>query len=148
MLDKMAKIQMLDQVFNWIKDFFDDHTHCTKYTDELSTFASIRDSVIQGSGLGPASCLLTADDLRPVHECNSIVKYADDTYLIVPAANCDTCTAEFDHIVDWAEKNNLRLNCAKTKEIVVRPRMESRLRQIWIAKPSSPVWLVRATSIA
>ena len=24
--------------------------------------------------------------------------------------------------MDWAEKNNLRLNCAKTKEIVFRPK--------------------------
>ena len=57
LMDMMAKVQMPELVFNWIKDFFDDHTHCTKYAGELSTFASIRASVIQGSGLGPASYL-------------------------------------------------------------------------------------------
>jgi len=34
--------------------------------------------------------------------------------------NSGTCIAELAHIDDWAERNHLRLNCAKTKEIIVR----------------------------
>ena len=44
-------------------------------------------SIIQGSGLGPAAFLVTAADLRPIHDGNEILKYADDTYLVIPAAN-------------------------------------------------------------
>ena len=40
--------------------------------------------------------------------------------MILPAENSGTCIAELTHIDDWAERNNLRLNCAKTKEIIVR----------------------------
>ena len=73
LIDKMAKMQIPDQIFNWIKNFFDGHTHCTKYKSEISTLASIQASVIQGSGLGPASYLVTAADLRPVSGGNCII---------------------------------------------------------------------------
>ena len=120
LIDKMSKLQMPDQVFNWIKDFFDGHTHCTRYAGETSSFASIKASVIQGSGLGPASFLVTAADLLPLHGRNRVIKFADDTYLIVPACNTDTCLGELEHIQDCAAKNNLRLNSTMTKEMLFR----------------------------
>jgi len=62
--------------------------------------------------------VVTAADLHPVRERNCIFKYADDTYLIVPAVNTDTCQEEIDHLQTWACSNNLKLNKDKTKEIV------------------------------
>ena len=38
--------------------------------------------------------------------------------MIVPAENSETCATELSHVNDWAERNNLRLNCTKIKEIV------------------------------
>lgn len=70
-----------------------------------------------------------ASDLQPVHYENCIVKFADDTYLIVPAV--DNCFAELVHIKDWANNNSLHLNCAKTKKIVFRvKRKRSYTRQV------------------
>ena len=123
--DKMAQLPIPDEVFNWIVDFYDGHSHCTKYSGEISACADIHASVIQGSGLGPASYTVTATDLRPVHSGNHLVKYADDTYLIIPAENSgkyDEEAEELAHIEDWAEENNLRLNGAKTKEIIFRAK--------------------------
>ena len=34
LMEKMAKLR--DEVYNWIKDFFDSHSHCTKYSGEIS----------------------------------------------------------------------------------------------------------------
>ena len=31
LMEKMANLQMPDHIYNWIKDFFDGHSHCTKY---------------------------------------------------------------------------------------------------------------------
>ena len=84
----------------------------------MSELADIFASVIQGSGLGPAAFLVTAADLRLTHEGNKLLKYAEDTYLVVPAANTHTCTDELSHIEAWAARNNLQLNSAKTKEII------------------------------
>ena len=45
-------------------------------------------------------------------------RYADDTYLIIPANDQNTCKAEIQHIEQWANTNNLKLNRSKSKEIV------------------------------
>ena len=75
-------------------------------------------SIIQGSSIGPASYVVTASDLRPVSPSNFISKYADDTYLIIPADNIRSCSAEIDSIDTWALNNNLKLNRSKSVEIV------------------------------
>ena len=41
-------------------------------------------------------------------------KFADDTYLIVPANNEDSRSAEIDSIETWARTNNLTLKRAKS----------------------------------
>ena len=46
------------------------------------------------------------------------VKFADDTYLVIPAASADTRVAELGHIAAWTADNNLRLNKSKTREVV------------------------------
>ena len=52
-----------------------------------------------------------------------MAKYADDTYLVIPASNIQTCAAEISNVSDWATVNNLSLNRAKSAEIVfVAPR--------------------------
>ena len=48
---------------------------------------SINASIIQGSGIGPASYVVNAGDLKAVTPGNHLVKFADDTYLIVPVNN-------------------------------------------------------------
>jgi len=83
------------QLGSW---FFENHAHCTKYARSISGVAVICASVIQGYVLGPASYVVTAADLHPVHERNCIFKYADDSYLIVPAVNTDTCQEEIDSL--------------------------------------------------
>jgi len=66
-------------VYNWINAFFDEHYHCTRYAGQCSKVAEVKASVIQGSGLGPASYLVTAADLHPITAGNYIFKFADDT---------------------------------------------------------------------
>ena len=50
-------------------------------------------SIIQGSGVGPAAYVVTATDLRPLHASDAIVKFVDDTYLVVPAVS--SCSWKF-----------------------------------------------------
>ena len=93
-------------------------------------------SIIQGSAAGPASYVVTGPDLRPVTNGNSMVKFADDTYLIIPASNSISCEDEINHVGDWASSNNLRMNHAKSMEIVfVPPRSR---RAIAIPEPAVP----------
>jgi len=118
LLDKMALLNIPDKVYNWIVDFYTVREHATKFRGEMSAFAQLMSSVIQGSSLGPASYIVTAADLRPQHADNEIIKFADDTYLIIPAANSSISEQELYHIQSWATDNNLQLNSTKSKEIV------------------------------
>ena len=50
-------------------------------------------------------------------------KYADDTYLMLPADNLQFCQEEIADVESWANHNNLKLNHAMSAEIIfVRPR--------------------------
>ena len=37
-----------------------------------------------------------------VSSINQLVRYADDTYLVIPASNVDTRASELDHVEQWA----------------------------------------------
>src|SRR6218665_3805514 len=47
------------------------------------------------------------------------MKYADDSYLLVGSRHISAATEAFDHLTDWAGKNNLSLNPLKTRELLV-----------------------------
>jgi hypothetical protein len=122
-LEKYSRLQLPDNIYNWIEAFFRDHEHCTRFGESVSQFRAIWASIIQGSGIGPVSYVVTASDLRPVNPGNSIDKYADDTYLIIPADNAQTCAAEIANVEAWAIANNLTLNRLKSVGIIfVAPR--------------------------
>src|SRR6218665_3688099 len=72
------------------------------------------------SGFGPSAYVVVASDLHPVHDHNVIVKFADDTYLIVPGSKRDTINKELEGIQHWASLNNLKLNPNKSKEMLFR----------------------------
>ena len=123
LLQKLSNYQLPDQAYNWTRNFLTERAHVTSHNDQLSTTATITASVIQGSALGPVAYIINSSDLRPLHAENLLLKYADDTYLIVPASNTHTINSEIDNVHSWANKNNLKLNLLKTKEIVItRPR--------------------------
>jgi len=70
----------------------------------------------------PSMYAIHAGDLRPITDGSHMVKYADDTHLVVPEVNSASCEDELKHIDKWAT-GNLRLNQAKTVKIpVLRPR--------------------------
>ena len=115
-------LDMPDEVYNWTKDYFENHSHCTKFQGLTSSFAAIVASVFQGSGIGPAAFVVNAGDLHPVNTINQLMKYADDTYLIVPSAVSHSAEEELEHIEAWSKVNNLKLNPAKSMEIIFAPR--------------------------
>ena len=72
--------------------------------------------------MGPVSFIIAARDLRAITPGNSLLKYADDTYLLVPSSNNHSIPAELSHINIWAASNNLTINSSKSKEIIFSRR--------------------------
>jgi hypothetical protein len=118
LMEKLAQLGIPDHVYNWLADFFTNHSHCVKYRSDVSTLLEITASIIQGSVVGPASYVVNAADLKAVTPGNGMCKYADDTYLIIPASQADSRVAELDNVETWSRLNNLRLNRSKSVEII------------------------------
>jgi len=64
-----------------------------------------------------------------------VIKYADDTYIVIPACNIQSRVIELEHVADWAQKNNLKLNRAKSVEIAI---IDSRRNSHFTAPPILP----------
>ena len=79
LFDKLARLYIPDHVYNWLVEYFQDHSHCTKYENNTSALADISASIIHGSAIGPASYVVHASDLVSITAGNSLCKYADDT---------------------------------------------------------------------
>jgi len=122
LLAKMTQLDTPDGTYNWLVDFFSRHLHHAKYGEQTSMSKSISCSIIQGSAVGPASYVMDASDLHAVTDGSVLCKYADYTYLVIPAVNVDSCTAALHNVNERALANNLQLNLAKSPEIIFTER--------------------------
>jgi hypothetical protein len=123
--DKLLEMRLPDHVYNWIISFLTDRSHCTKLGNTTSSSKPFNAGVVQGSALGPATYILCASGLQPHHCLNRMFKYADDTYLLIPASMSYSVPLELDNITFWANNNNLKLNLAKSKEMIIRGNSRS-----------------------
>ena len=70
-------------------------------------------------------------DLKPLSDYNKILKYAVFTSLLVPQHSSVSLEVEFTHISNWSDSNKLKINTAKTKEIIFhRPRLPKKVLPI------------------
>jgi hypothetical protein len=92
----------------------------SKVNGTLSEARKINRSIVQGSGIGPTLYVVVESNLKPLSSQNDIFKFADDTNLLVPESSDVGIEIEFNHVKDWAIRNRLHINVAKTKEIVLR----------------------------
>src|SRR6218665_1558404 len=77
--------------------------------------------------IGPPEFIVGLADLQPVSSLNRLMKYADDSYLLIGSRNLHSAQDELSHISFWATSKHLHLNPTKTCEMVVvcrnRPSM-------------------------
>jgi len=68
-LVKLAQLDIPDEAYNWLVDFFEGHSHSIVYREKTSTRKAITASIIQGSGQVPSRLerrgLARDDDKRP-----------------------------------------------------------------------------------
>ena len=144
LIEKYADLDIPACIHDWLVSFFTGRQHCTKYVGVTSSLLNISASVIQGSAIGPASFSVTASDLRPVYSHNDMIKFADDTYLIIPSQFLGTTEEELASIELWSKNNNLMLNKAKSREILFYP---PRSKAIFSALPPPLDDIVRVSTL-
>ena len=124
LFSKLSKVDIPDNIYNWIVHYFSERTHITSLSGNSSQPIAINASIVQGSVLGPTLFNINSSDLSPISPSNHYFKYADDAYLLVPASNSSTIPSEILHHQTWASSCNFKnFNPSKTSEIVFkRPR--------------------------
>jgi len=69
--------------------------------------------------VGPTAYVSNASDLHPINPTNHLLKYSDDTYLIVPSVNSRSLQHELMHVAQWVIQYNLKLNTNTSLEMIV-----------------------------
>ena len=75
-------------------------------------------------------------DLKALSQENRLIKYADDTTLLVAENSPVDLATEFSHIEEWSKDNKLIINKNKTEEIVLR---RSKIRHFLTPPPLSGI---------
>ena len=124
LVQKLKALDLPVYVVNWICSLLTGRSQQYNVNDHLSKPKSIGLSVVQGSGIGPMLYAVMKSDLQAISRLNTVLKYADDTTLVVPEHIDVSIHDEYEHAKVWAfSVNKLLLNALKTKEIVFkRPR--------------------------
>jgi hypothetical protein len=55
-------------------------------------------------------------DFKLVTLINQLIKFANDTYLVILASSINLQSAKVDNVETWARTNNMTKNCAKMQE--------------------------------
>ena len=55
LLEKLIKLDLPVEAYDWLKDFFDGQSHCIQLAGDISTIIGILANVILGSAIGPLS---------------------------------------------------------------------------------------------
>jgi len=120
LMKQVAKIDLPDQLYNWIISFLTGRSQSTHFQSNKSSSVNFSAGVVQGSAIGPAAFTMCVSTYRPLNPDNHDRKFADDMYLIVPSTNTHTIPSELVHIATWATLNNLRLNPTKSAELLIK----------------------------
>jgi len=103
LLQKFAQMDVPDEVYHWLIDYFASQSHYATYGSSTSSLCQISSSIVQGSPIGPVTFVVNATDLRAATPRNQKCKYADNTYIIIQAANHHSRSAELDHVQHWTK---------------------------------------------
>lgn len=99
-----------------------------------SSWSLVTSGVPQGSVLGPVLFCLVIDDLTPVCENTSIVKYADDvTFLhFIRTASDDKLQSEMCHLVSWSTFVKLPINFDKSCVMDIITKRNMSLNDVYL----------------
>ena len=105
----------------WIKDFLTNRPQTVRLGPHRSSTRTLSTGSPQGCVLSPLLYCLYTYDCSPVHKNNTIVKFADDTTVVGLISRGDEAAyrEEVQKLTTWCSDNNLTLNTAKTKEIIM-----------------------------
>jgi hypothetical protein len=97
---KLSSLSLSWNIINWFRhiSFLICRNIAIKNGSLLSLLKPINRSTVQGSGIGPTLFIIHESDLVHLLSNNIILKYADDTNLLVPENSDASLSQEFDSV--------------------------------------------------
>ena len=128
---KLSELGIPHSICSWIKDFLTDRSQRVRVGPHISSALSLNTGAPQGCVLSPLLYTLYTHDCAPAHSSNSIVKFADDTTVIglISGGDESAYRDEVEQLALWCSENNLVLNTAKTKEMIIDYRKKKTVMQ-------------------
>ena len=119
MLDKIAKLPLPSEVFNWFVDFLADGQQRFVFDGQTTNFLRINRGIPQGTVSGRLLLAFFVEDLKPINSHVRLSKYADDGTLTVPVyeGHGDSSLEEINNIQTWYQQNSMEINLSKTIEM-------------------------------
>ena len=126
LFNKFKEVPIYPYIINWVRDFLSGRQQRVVADGLATSIVSINKGVPQGTILGPVLFSIMLNDIKVVNTNRAtLIKYADDLTLSswVRDDN-DASLREVQNITDWATSNRMTINVSKTKELVVRGKVE------------------------
>ena len=103
---------------SWLTSYLENRTQVTMANNSLSTQATVKFGVPQGSILGPLLFLAYINDIDKLLTCN-VSLYADDAVVYTAHKSAITAAtmlqADLNRLLAWTKLNHLTINIKKTK---------------------------------
>jgi len=120
LLAELVRSGLPNRAINWIISYLTGRIQAVKCNGKVSADANVNTGSVQWSGIGPMLFVM-ASDLHTLSNVNVLMKYADDTNLLVPTYSDLELAPEFDNVKQWATQNRMVINLQKNKQISGAP---------------------------
>ena len=119
LLNKLIALGSPKCLTKWVYSFLKDREQRVKINDIYSEWTTLTGGMPQGTWLGPLTFVILIDDLKP--PC-AVHKFVDDTTIteILPDRKIPSLMEDsVQYLVTWSKSNNMLINHAKTKEMIL-----------------------------
>ena len=118
---KLDHLGLNTHLSSWVLEFLTGRPQTVRMGRQVSSKITLNIGAPQGCVLSPFLFSLYTLDCKPSHEANTILKFADDTIVVgrTTSNNEAAYRTEIENLLSWNRENNLILNTAKTKEMIL-----------------------------
>lgn len=123
MLTKLNNLGIDGTVLKWFQNYLEGRKQMVVCDNIVSTESDIDYGVPQGSVLGPMLFILYINDIRKVLKHCKLKLFADDMAMSIEGNSeqdiREKLNEDLSNVIEWFNKNRLKLNVEKTKLMVV-----------------------------
>ena len=126
-LSKLGTLGLNPSLYNWVLDFLMGRPQVVRVGNNTFTTLILNTGAPQWCMLSPLLYSLFTHDCMASHDCNTIIKFADDTTVVglITESNKTAYREDVRDLAVWCQDNNLSLIVIKTKEMIVDYRNRS-----------------------